>query len=179
MKTFKLLTDRLLLKSVEVSNLSEVHELLSIPEVDQYNALGIPTNKEVTNVYLQEWIDDFEMRKEFVFSIQNIANEEFMGLVSLKIGNPKYSIGSIWYKLHPDFWSKGYATESARRILKFSFEEIGLHRVEAGCAIENIGSVRVLEKIGMIKEGHKRKVLPLKTGWSDNYEFAMLEEDWK
>ncbi|WP_234424229.1 GNAT family N-acetyltransferase [Aquimarina sp. Aq107] len=174
----ELFTDRLQLKIVDTSNLSKIHELLSVPEVDLYNALGIPTNKEVTDVYLQEWIDDFEMRKEFVFAIYIQSSKEFIGLISLKIGNPKYSIGSIWYKLHPIFWSKGYATESAKRILKFSFEEIGLHRVEAGCAIANIGSVRVLEKIGMIREGHKRKVLPLKTGWSDNYEFAMLEEDW-
>lgn len=179
MKTSLLLTNRLQLKIVGLSDLPMVHELLSIPEVDQYNALGIPTNKEVTAVYLDEWIDNYEMRKEFVFTLSSFANNSFIGLVSLKVGNPKYSIGSIWYKLHPDFWNKGYATEATMAILKFGFKEVGLHRIEAGCAINNIGSIRVLEKVGMIREGHKRKVLPLKAGWSDNYEFAMLEEDWK
>lgn len=59
------------------------------------------------------------------------------------------------------------------------FDHLKLHRIEAGCAVANTGSVKVLEKAGMLKEGRKRKVLPLKEGWSDNYEFAMLEEDWE
>ena len=63
-------------------------------------------------------------------------------------------------------------------MLQFSFEEIGLHRIEAGCAIDNIGSIKVLEKSGMHKEGCKRKVLPLKSGWSDTYEYAILKEDY-
>lgn len=179
MKTSVLFTNRLQLRIVALSDLPKTHELLLIPEVDQYNALGIPTNKEVTSVYLDEWVENYRMRKEFVFTINLQSNDEFLGLISLRIGNPKYSIASIWYKLHPSFWGKGYATEAAKAILKFGFEEVGLHRIEAGCAVDNIGSVRVLEKIGMIREGHKRKVLPLKTGWSDNYEFAILEEDWK
>ncbi|WP_298548999.1 GNAT family N-acetyltransferase [uncultured Aquimarina sp.] len=179
MKTSVLLTNRLQLRIVTLSDLSKTHELLSIPEVDKYNALGIPTNKEVTTVYLDEWIENYRMRKEFVFTVNLQSDNEFLGLISLRIGNPKYNIASIWYKLHPDFWGRGYATEAAKAILQFGFKEVGLHRIEAGCAIDNIGSIRVLEKAGMIREGHKRKVLPLKTGWSDNYEFAMLEEDWR
>ncbi|MFD2564817.1 GNAT family N-acetyltransferase [Aquimarina rubra] len=179
MKTSTLFTDRLRLTIVESSDLLKIHELLSIPEVDQYNALGIPTNKEVTEVYLEEWIENFRMRNEFVFTMSSLSDDAFIGLTSLRIGNPKYSIGSLWYKLHPEFWSQGYATEAVKKVLHFGFNDMGLHRIEAGCAVDNIGSIRVLEKVGMIREGHKRKVLPLKTGWSDNYEFAMLEEDWK
>ncbi|WP_299222864.1 GNAT family N-acetyltransferase [uncultured Aquimarina sp.] len=179
MKTPVLFTNRLQLKIVALSDLSKTHELLSIPEVDQYNALGLPTNKEVTTVYLDEWMENYRMRKEFVFTINSQSDNEFLGLISLRIGNPKYNIASIWYKLHPDFWGRGYATEATKAILQFGFKEVGLHRIEAGCAVDNVGSIKVLEKVGMIREGHKRKVLPLKTGWSDNYEFAMLEEDWK
>ncbi len=179
LKTSVLFTNRLQLRIVVSSDLIQIHQLLSFPEVDQYNALGIPTNKEVTQVYLDEWIESFSMRKEFVFSIFLQSTDDFIGLISLRIGNPKYNIGSIWYKLHPEFWAKGYATEAVKKVLQFGFEKLELHRIEAGCAVDNIGSIRVLEKCGMIKEGHKRKVLPLKTGWSDNYEYAILEEDWK
>ena len=52
-----------------------------------------------------------------------------------------------------------------------------LYRIEAGCAVENIGSISVLEKFGMIREAHTRKLLPLKTGWSDNYRYAILSTD--
>ncbi|WP_378175934.1 GNAT family N-acetyltransferase [Aquimarina sp. SS2-1] len=178
MKTLALSTKRLQLDTVVLSDLPKIHELLSIPKVDQYNTLGIPTNKEVTAVYFDEWVDSFRMRKEFVFSIKLLNTSEFLGLISLKIGTPKYRIGSVWYKLHPDFWGKGYATEATKRILQLGFKDLELHRIEAGCAVDNMGSIRVLEKVGMIREGRKRKVLPLKTGWSDNYEYAILHEDW-
>ena len=179
MKIIELQTPRLTMNIVRLSDLSDVHELLSIPAVDKYNALGIPTNMYVTEVYLDEWIESYKMRKEFVFAIRSPFDKKFIGLLSLRIGNSKYNIGTIWYKLHPSFWSKGYATEGVKCILQFGFEEVGLHRIEAGCAIDNIGSIRVLEKSGMIKEGHKRKILPLAMGWSDTYEYAMLDQDWK
>lgn len=178
MENLQLYTNRLELRSVGISDLTDIHRLLSIPEVDEYNALGIPTNTEVTEVYLNEWMDDFRFRKEFVFAIRLKSTDIFMGLISLIVGNSKYKIGSLWYKLDPKFWSKGYATEAVGEILKFSFQKMELHRVEAGCAIANIGSIRVLEKSGLIREGHKREILPLKSGWSDTYEYGILEKDW-
>jgi [ribosomal protein S5]-alanine N-acetyltransferase len=49
--------------------------------------------------------------------------------------------------------------------------------VEAGCAIGNTGSIKVLEKAGMKREAHTRQLLPLKSGWSDNYGYAILSTD--
>ncbi len=49
--------------------------------------------------------------------------------------------------------------------------------MQAGCAVDNIGSIKVLEKVGMIKEGRGRQLLSLKNGWSDNFEYSILETD--
>lgn len=59
----------------------------------------------------------------------------------------------------------------------FGFETLKLHRIQAGCAVNKIGSIKVLEKAGMIREGRGRQVLPLKSGWSDNFEYSILETD--
>lgn len=56
-------------------------------------------------------------------------------------------------------------------------EKLKLHRIEAGCAVGNIASIKVLEKAGMIREGRLRQVLPLKSGWSDNFQYSILETD--
>ena len=61
--------------------------------------------------------------------------------------------------------------------MQYGFKELRLHRIEAGCAVENFGSIKVLEKVGMKKEGRKRKSLPLKSGWSDSFEYAILSTD--
>jgi ribosomal-protein-alanine N-acetyltransferase len=52
-----------------------------------------------------------------------------------------------------------------------------LHKVEAGVATENIRSINVLEKSGMIQEGLRRKILPIRGAWIDNYHYAIVEDD--
>ena len=85
--------------------------------------------------------------------------------------------GEVWYKIHSDHWKKGFATESLKAVIHFGFENLKLHRIQAGCAVENTGSIKVLENAGMIREGRLRQVLPLKSGWSDNFEYSILETD--
>lgn len=102
---------------------------------------------------------------------------KFIGLIGINLGKEHYKNAEVWFQYDYQFWNKGYATESLRKIIAFGFEHLKLHRIEAGCAVENTGSISVLEKVGMLREAHTRKLLPLKTGWSDNYGYAILSTD--
>ena len=84
----------------------------------------------------------------------------------------------MWFKVHKDFWNKGYTTEALIALLNFAFGEMKLHRIEEGCAVENIASARVLEKAGMIREGMKRKKLPIRGEWKDNFFYGLLREEF-
>lgn len=106
-------------------------------------------------------------------------SNQFIGLIGINLGKEKYRNAEVWFKLHPNFWNRGFATEALQRLLTFGFEDLKLHRIEAGCAVGNLGSISVLEKVGMKREAHTRKLLPLKSGWSDNYGYAILEGDYK
>lgn len=177
-------TERLNLRPVVKLDLDYIHELHSLPETDLFNTLGIPENIKETEMILEKWI--FENEKEnntnFTFIIDLNKEREInatIGLIGINLGKEKYRNAEVWFKFHKDYWNKGYATEAARKILSFGFKNLQLHRIEAGCAVENIGSICVLEKIGMIREAHKRKLLPLKSGWSDNYGYAILSTDFK
>ncbi|MBC7615773.1 MAG: GNAT family N-acetyltransferase, partial [Pedobacter sp.] len=163
----------------EWSDLDSIHKLHSLPETDEFNALGIPKNRGETKAVIEPWIAENELNniKNYTFAIENRLDGEFIGLFGLKLGNEKYKRGEVWYKIHVDYWKKGYATESLKAVINFGFETLKLHRIEAGCAVENIGSFKVLEKAGMIREGRLRQVLPLKSGWSDNFEYSILETD--
>ncbi len=175
----ELQSKRLTLREVIFSDLENIHHLHSLPETDQYNTLGIPKNIYETEDLLIEWMNakDKSPRKKYVFCIEN-SNKEFIGLFGLNLGKPNYRNGEIWYKLHSNYWNQGYATEAVKAILHFCFTEIKLHRVEAGSATNNIASIKVLEKSGMMREGQKRKLLPIRGEWFDNYEYAILEEDF-
>ncbi len=175
----RLETERLLISPITLDDLENIHELHLLPETDKFNTLGIPKNIDETKNIIAEWIEknNSGQNRNFTFKIEQAESKTFVGLVALNLGMPKFRIAEVWYKLHSNFWGKGYATESLNRILRFGFSELGLHRIEAGCAVENLGSIRVLEKAGMTKEGRKRKVLPLKDGWSDNFHYAVLATD--
>ena len=87
-----------------------------------------------------------------------------------------YEIGWLLGKA---YHGHGYATEAAAAMLKYGFEDLLLHRVIATCQPENVPSYRVMEKIGMRKEGWFRKCIYRDDQtWWDEYFYALLEEEW-
>jgi [ribosomal protein S5]-alanine N-acetyltransferase len=173
-------SERITLKLIDESDLDVIHELHARPEVDEFNTLGIPKDIKETEGIIGPWI--FDNNKEniqnYTFAIKFTKTKQFIGLIALKLDANKHKRAEVWYKLHPDFWGQGFANEALESILSYGFNALKLHRIEAGVAVENISSIAVLEKAGMVREGRKRKVLPLKTGWSDNFIYAILEEDF-
>jgi RimJ/RimL family protein N-acetyltransferase len=169
------------MRDLYLGDLSDVHFLLTRPETDKYNTLGIPESIQRTEYLLTEWIIEQkdQPRMSFVFALENRNNNQWMGLIGLQLKDLKYKSAEVWFKIIPANWGDGFATESLKRMLAFAFTELNLHRVEAGCAIENIASYRVLEKTGMEREGIKRKILPIRGEWADAYGYAILEEDFK
>lgn len=175
----ELKTEHLVLQEIAPTDTTFIHGLHLLPEVDEYNTMGIPGSISETEALVNEWISmqDESPQKKYVFVVRNMQGE-FIGLLGLNIGDAKYCRAEVWYKLLPSFWGLGYATEALKAVLHFVFNTLGLHRVEAGCATLNIASARVLEKAGFIKEGQHRGILPIRGQWVDNYSFAILEKDY-
>ena len=167
--------DRLTLIPLTVAHVPAVFALHAHPEVAAYNTIGIPKNQSTTEAILAPKLD--LANKAHLGWI--IANKQgvFMGEISLILAPERFKKGEISYSLHPDYWGNGFATAAVKALLEYAFTSLDLHRVEAGVAVENAKSIRVLEKVGMQREGHHRKILPLKKGWSDNYSYAILKSD--
>ena len=180
MAEIEILTERTKLRLIDISDLDSIHKLHSLPETDEFNTLGIPENKQETQSVISSWIAENQLSpiKNYTFAIEHKSSGEFMGLFGLKLGNAKYKRAEVWYKIHPDYWKKWFATETLRKVVVFGFESLKLHRIQAGSAVNNIGSIKVLEKAGFSREGRGRQVLPLKSGWSDNFEYSILESDY-
>jgi ribosomal-protein-alanine N-acetyltransferase len=177
----KFRTKRLLITDLSVDYLNEIHQLHSMPEIDEFNTLGIPGSIQVTKELILDWLEKQETvpRASYIFCIKLIETNQFIGLIGLKIGKPGYRIAEVWYKTHPAHWNNGYTTEALQEVLKLGFNKLNLHRIEAGCAVDNVASIKVLEKVGMTKEGRKREILPIRGKWVDNYFFSLLETEFK
>jgi [ribosomal protein S5]-alanine N-acetyltransferase len=71
----------------------------------------------------------------------------------------------LLYGLYQSFWGRGLATEAARAVLRFGFEELGLEEILAGADFDNTASIRVMERLGMTYAGERRvglQALPAK-----------------
>lgn len=95
-------------------------------------------------------------------------------------GMPRNTEARVGYFVHPAHTRRGYATSIGRGLLTASFETLGVRRVYAGCYADNLGSVRVLEKIGMRREQHGiEDSWHAELGWIDGYTYALLATEWR
>lgn len=172
-------TERLVLSEVTINDLEIIHQLHLIPEVDEFNTLGIPKTIEDTEKILKPSIEAQNKvpRRSYMWKITLKETKEFIGVAGFTLSNDKFRLGEIYYKLNPVYWGNGYATELAKRLILLGFQNFKLHKIEAGVATQNVKSIRVLEKIGMTREGLRRKILPIRGEWIDNYHYAILEDD--
>ena len=173
-------TNRLTIRELAETDIDPIHRLHSLPETDEFNTLGIPDTIQTTEKLVAEWLagQTATPRTTYVFCIEHVDTQQFIGLIALSKGKPAFRNAEVWYKIHVAHWRNGYATEALAKLIEIGFNDLKLHRIEAGCAVENTASGNVLEKAGMTKEGTKRKNLPIRGEWKDAFSYAILEEDY-
>ncbi len=172
-------TERLILSPLTSEAIPEIHRFHCNPLVARYNTIGIPQHISMTEALLAPVIAQQSKEKPdfYGWTLRLKSDHRFIGEAGMSISNNRFESAEIHYHIEPELWGKGYATEVARELIRFAFEDLKLHRVQAGAATENIGSHRVMEKAGMTREGLRRKILPIRGEWYDNYTYAILEDD--
>ena len=101
-----------------------------------------------------------------------------IGGIGLRI-EEEHHHAELGYWLGVPFWGQGYATEAARELLRYGFEELELHRIFATHFKHNPASGRVLKKIGMRYEGCRREHLQKWGQFIDSEMYAILRRDWE
>jgi len=174
-------TNRLLLTEITWNDLEDIHQLHSIFEVDEFNTVGIPENIDETRANIKSFVEANQVSPQckYTWALRLLDSNQFIGLAGISLSNDKFKTGMIFYKLNPEYWGNGYATEVAKKMIEVGFETFELHRIEAGFAPENIKSKRVLEKSGMVKEGVMRKILPIRGQWVDSCIYSIIEDEFK
>jgi [ribosomal protein S5]-alanine N-acetyltransferase len=120
-----------------------------------------------------------EPRLKFQLAVTLRENGALIGNCGIRLEKSGSRVGDIGYEFSPDYWGKGYATEAASEIVRFGFEELGLHRIWSWCIAENVGSWRVMEKLGMRREGFLRENEYFKGRWWNTLMYGILEDEWR
>lgn len=113
------------------------------------------------------------------FAYLALRGDEPIGLGEMNVRNRRQRQGELAYGVDPEMWGRGLGTAIARALLAIGFERLGLHRVCGTCDPRNVGSARVLTKIGMTYEGRLRHTALIRDGWRDSEVFSVLEDEWR
>ena len=175
MKNIKLTTERLILREARKSDWKDVHEYAVDPDVYRFMPWG-PNTIEDTKNYIQRAINSRQEnpRTNFELAIILKATQKRIGGCGITVSDAGNQQGWIGYCLNKNYWRQGYVTEVSAKLLEFGFYKLNLHRIYATCDTENIASARVLEKIGMQREGKMRDDKLIRKKWRDSFLYAVL-----
>jgi [ribosomal protein S5]-alanine N-acetyltransferase len=112
-------------------------------------------------------------RQRYQLAVALKSEPRLIGTCGIRVQNAGSGEATIGYELHPAYWRQGYATEAASRMLSFAFRELSLRRVVAWCHIDNAGSIRVLENLGMHCEGRSGSSDSVPERWRNHFRFAL------
>jgi [ribosomal protein S5]-alanine N-acetyltransferase len=166
-------TERLLIRPFRLSDWPAVHTYTSDAEVMAFVPEG-----QMTKEQTRQFVADNAGPNATHHAVDILAENQLIGHMTF---HPWYAprIYEIGWVFHPHYHGKGYATEAAAALLRYGFESLRVHRVIATCQPENPASWRVMERLGMKREGHLRQCIERDDGsWWDEYFYALLEEEW-
>ncbi|MEM8971222.1 MAG: GNAT family protein [Pseudomonadota bacterium] len=136
-----------------------------------------PQTRESAAAFLDQRLNDAWGEGEFHCAVENLEAGHLIGTVRITEQAPKHRSGNIGYAINPRFGGHGYMTEAVREILKVGIRELGLHRIWATADVENTASWRLMERVGMEREGLLRQHQLVRGEWRDSYLYSVLSGD--
>ncbi|MGD3110097.1 GNAT family N-acetyltransferase [Streptomyces sp. YGL11-2] len=178
---YPLRTERLDLRPVRHDDFAAIHAYQRLPEVCRYLYWG-PLDEAGSRASVAAKAARSTLRESGdVLQIAVVLRETgtLVGDLTFVYTSREHRQGGIGYVFHPDHAGRGYATEASRALLKLGFEDLRLHRIQAELDGRNTASAKLLERLGMRREGHLRENEFLDGEWSDEVVYAMLAREWR
>lgn len=174
-------SSRLRLRPFQESDLAAFAAYRSDPGVARYQSWNTPYTLEQADAFYEV------LRREqpgipgshYQLAVERLIQPGIIGDCYLHVlaNDPKQA--EIGFSFSPQHQGQGYATEAVRRLLDYLFGELKLHRVTATCDVENLPSYRLLERVGMRREGHFVENIWFKGAWGSEYLYALLDREWQ
>ena len=172
-------TERLLLRPFALSDAKRV-QLLAGDEAIASTTLNIPHPYE--DGMAEEWIGKhqvgFEKGELCNFAIVVRSSGNLIGAIGLVV-NHRHVHGELGYWIGHHYWNEGYCTEAAREVVRYGFEELGLHRIHAMHLSRNPASGKVMRKIGMAYEGCRPQHVSKLDAFEDVDLYGLLEREFR
>ena len=178
--SWPLRTERLSIRPSEESDAAAFHGYRSDPEVSYWLPRLTTDLAAVEERFSGE---EFRSKTLMVEHDGSVVGDLYLSLsdtwAQAEVADQAPQQAEIGWALGSAYQGRGLAIEAVRRLVDCCFGELGLHRVYAICFADNVGSWRLMERLGMRREAHTLKdSLHRERGWADGYTYALLAEEW-
>jgi len=170
-------TNRLLLRKIEIEDAIEYFDILSDPETVRHTRWEVSREINDTIAYLEFLEQKYKLRQAFHWGIVDKESKKLIGRVAFISFDEENDRTEIGYVISRHFWNRGLISEAAQVLIDYGFNELGLNRIEARCNEDNLGSERVMRKIGMKFEGILREQLKMKGKYINQKFYSLIKSD--
>ena len=171
-------TERLRLIEINETHTERFFEIMSEDEVARYYGMRSLKNTEEANKIIESFRLTFNTKRGIRWGIVLKETGEFVGTAGLNNLVTWSKKAEVGYELHPAYWSQGITSEAVKEVLRYSFNELDLHRMGAVTFPQNHASTHLLEKLGFKKEGILRGYLYQNNQSHDALIFSLLKPEW-
>lgn len=171
-------TERLRLRELHILDAKAMFEYASKDEITKYVLWDTHTSLRQTKQFLKLMNKKY-LEGYLAWAITLKESGTFVGTIDFVTLDRTARIAEIGYTISDNYWGKGIVSEATQALINFGFNELHLERIYARCFAENIGSERVMQKVGMTYEGTLRKGIFAKGAYHDLKIYAILQEDFK
>lgn len=180
-KKISIETKRLLLRPFTMDDKNSIFNVMKDKEMSKYTGdeqwQTIENAEGFINLALRLYDSDYETFRHF-FAIVEKESEELIGVCG--VGGIEYdrTENEVFYHIGKAFWGKGYATEAAEAMLRYSFDQLGLSKIIGVAHPENIASNKVLERIGLKRVGVISRLPAEHAFFNGEYLYLLNKEEY-
>ncbi|WP_083507980.1 GNAT family N-acetyltransferase [Aureimonas frigidaquae] len=149
-----LTADRLRLRRWRAEDGAVFHRLNSDPDVMHH--FGFRRTRAESDAMREDLNRRLDAEGMSFLAVERLLDARVLGMVGLirtHAPSPLAPEVEIGWRLLPEAWGQGYATEAARRCLRYGLDELGLTRIVSWCVVDNLASEAVMRRIGMVQAG--------------------------
>lgn len=171
-----IVTERLIIRRFELNDWSDLYEYLSDEEVVKFEPYEVFSENQAREEAKNRSNDGS------FYAVSLKENEKLIG--NLYLGKGDFDTFELGYVFNHKYQGQGYATESTKGIVEYTFRKLGARRIIAMCSPKNESSWKLLERLQFRREGLLLENIYFKTDeknepiWLDTYEYALLKAQW-
>ncbi len=178
-KPFPLLqTVRLNLRQIRMADLGEIFLLRSHKAVLKYLHRAPAKNEEEAGTFIINLRDWEKKTSGITWGLCTKESNKIIGTIcfwNIDKANLRAEIG---YAMHPKQQGKGFIQEAMDKILRYGFEVMQLHSVEAHVSAQNQPSIKLLQKNGFVQEAYFKENIFFDGGFSDSAVYSLLRQNF-